>query len=237
MNIKVLESSDEIANEVSDLVIKDINQNPSLMLCTATGGSPTKTYNSLVSKKTLYPKDQIRILKLDEWGGVPMENPKTCEYYMQKHIIQPLNIPTDNYFGYNSHPENPEMEIQRIKNILVEEGPIDICILGLGLNGHIAFNEPPSSADVECHVAMLSAQSLAHPMAVEMGITPTYGLTLGIKEILESKKIYMVISGAHKKQITNKLLSGEVTNTLPASHLWKHSNVYCFIDQEAYSKS
>ncbi|MFT7161610.1 MAG: galactosamine-6-phosphate isomerase [Bacteroidia bacterium] len=237
MNIKILKDSDEIAKIVSDLVIEDINQNPTLLLCTATGGTPTKIYNSLIIKKNIYPTDQIRILKLDEWGGVPMDNPETCEHYMQKHIIRPLNISPDNYFGFNSDPTNPKNEIQRVKNLLIEQGPIDVCILGLGLNGHIAFNEPPSSADVACHVAMLSAQSLAHPMALKMGITPTYGLTLGIKEILQSKKIYMLINGSHKMQIAKKFLSGEVTNDLPASHLWAHPNVHCFIDKSANSNS
>jgi galactosamine-6-phosphate isomerase len=237
MNIEILKDGNEIANAVSDYVIEEINQNPSLLLCTATGGSPTTTYNYLTKKKDLYPTDQIRILKLDEWGGVPMDNPQTCEHYMQKHIIKPLNISEENYFGFNSNPENPENEIRRIKNILIKQGPIDICILGLGLNGHIAFNEPPSSADVACHVAMLSAQSLAHPMALEMGITPTYGLTLGIKEIMESKKIYMLICGAHKKEIAEKFLSGEITDDLPASHLWAHPNVHCFIDESANSNS
>ena len=237
MNITVLKDSNEISTTVSDLIIEDINQKHDILLCTATGSTPTETYNKLADKKDFYSTKHIRIIKLDEWGGISMDNPETCECYMHKHIIKPLNISPENYFSFDSNPENPENEVQRIKNILQEQGPIDICVLGLGLNGHIAFNEPPSSANLECHIATLSDQSLAHPMAVHMDVTPTYGLTLGIKEIMESKKIYMLISGIHKKHIANKLLSGEITDDLPASHLWAHPNVFCFIDQEAYNKS
>ncbi|MEQ6121257.1 6-phosphogluconolactonase [Reichenbachiella sp. MALMAid0571] len=233
MNIKVLEDSIEIANVISNLIVENIKLKPDLLLCAATGNTPTETYRQLIEKKELYPSNQLRILKLDEWGGVPMDNPETCESYLERYILKPLNIPESNYFGFNSNAANPEHEIQRMKTILYKQDPIDICILGLGLNGHIAFNEPPCEIDTECHVATLSKQSLLHPMVTGMSIKPGYGLTLGIKEIMQSKKIFIIVTGEHKQKIAKEFLSGKVSKNLPASYLWLHPNAYCFIDQKA----
>ena len=235
MIIKVLKDNNEIGRVASDLIVQEIVRKPNLLLCTATGETPTNTYTKLVDKKELYPTDQIRILKLDEWGGVPMIDPMTCEYYLQKFILKPLNISQKNYFGFNSNSTNPEKEIQRMKSILIEQGPIDICVLGLGMNGHIAFNEPPCDPNEECRIAKLSASSLLHPMAIQMGVTPEYGLTLGIKEIMQSKKIIMLINGAHKKKIAKEFISGQISATIPASYLWLHPDVNCFMDESANS--
>jgi galactosamine-6-phosphate isomerase len=233
MILKVLKDSSEIGDAASDLIVQEINLKPNLLLCTATGETPTNTYTKLVDKKELYPTDQIRVLKLDEWGGVPMSDPMTCEYYLQKFILKPLNISQKNYFGFNSNSTNPEKEILRMKSVLLEQGPIDICVLGLGMNGHIAFNEPPCDPNGECHIAKLSTSSLLHPMAIQMSITPEYGLTLGIKEIIQSKKIIMLINGAHKKKITKEFFSGVISEKIPASYIWSHTEVYCFIDESA----
>ena len=235
MNIKVLKDSVEIGDAASDLIVHEINLKPNLLLCTATGETPTNTYTKLTDKKELYPTDKIRILKLDEWGGVPMSDQMTCEYYLQKMILKPLNISKKNYFGFDSYSINPEKEILRMKSVLLEQEPIDICVLGLGMNGHIAFNEPPGDRERGCHIASLSASSLLHPMAMNMGTVPTYGLTLGIKEIMQSKKIIMLISGEHKRKIAKEFLSGMISEKIPASYLWSHPEVYCFMDESANS--
>ena len=236
MYIKVLKDNNEIASTISDLIVENIRNKPNLLLCAATGGTPTQTYQQLVDKRAHYSTEQLRVIKLDEWGGVPMDNPETCESYIQKHILKPLNIHPENYFGFNSNAPNAEKEIQRIKSALKKNGPIDICILGLGMNGHIAFNEPPSDINSECHIATLSKESLLHPMAVGMDAAPTCGVTLGIQEIMQSKKIFLIITGEHKQEIAKAFLTGNVSKHLPASYLWMHSDVHCYIDQKANNK-
>uniref|UniRef100_UPI0035937362 6-phosphogluconolactonase n=1 Tax=Pricia sp. TaxID=2268138 RepID=UPI0035937362 len=112
-------------------------------------------------------------------------------------------------------------------------GPIDICILGLGKNGHIGFNEPAKTLTPFCHVAKLSEKSLQHSMANTMKPKPAYGLTLGMADILRSKKIILLLTGSDKQDIIFKLLSKEITTQLPASFLWLHHDVSCFIDSNA----
>jgi galactosamine-6-phosphate isomerase len=225
----------ELSDYVSEVIISAIKATDSLLLCTATGNSTTETYKKLVIKKENFSSEQLRIIKLDEWGGVPAENPMTCETYLKEKLIRPLHIRESNYFAFNSDPVDPNQECDRIQQLLDEHGPIGLCILGLGLNGHIAFNEPGDFLTPHCHKASLSASSLGHPMTREMNTSPSYGLTLGMADILNSKKILLLISGKSKAEITRDLMKKRITNNLPASFLWLHPDVYCLCDKEAYS--
>ena len=113
--------------------------------------------------------------------------------------------PEDRYIAFQSDPENPEAECERIQQILDQKGPIDICILGIGMNGHIALNEPAPSLHTNCHVAHLSQKSLQHPMIAGDTEKPGYGLTLGMANIFQSRLIILLINGIKKREITSKL--------------------------------
>jgi len=235
MKIDVLNTYEELSQKAKDLIIQEIENKKDLLLCTATGGSPTETYDLLAHeyKDKPYLFTQLRILKLDEWGGIPMQHPATCESYLQAHLLQPLQISNSRYNGFYSNPQDPLQECIKIQNKLEQEGPIDLCILGLGMNGHLAFNEPADFLHPHCHVATLSAMSLEHPMASEMQDKPPYGLTLGMADILHSKMILILINGPQKKTIVSKFLSQKITSLVPASFLWLHPNVICLISKDA----
>lgn len=235
MKINIADNYDELSLQASELILEDIKKNKNLLLCTATGGSPTQTYQLLAEKYNKQPKlfEQLRILKLDEWGGIPMNHPATCESYLQTHIIQPLHIAESRYNGFVSNPADPLTECMRVQQIIDTEGPIDVCVLGLGMNGHVAFNEPAAHLQPHCHVAELSDVSLQHPMAAEMQVKPAYGLTLGMADILHSKSILILISGTEKKNVVSQFLSKKITSFLPASFLWLHPNVTCLIESSA----
>lgn len=235
MKIDIFDSYEELSKKAKDLIIKEIEKKKDLLLCTATGGSPTETYDLLGQEYLAQPElfAQLRILKLDEWGGIPMNHPATCESYLQAHLIQPLFISGSRYNGFYSNPDDPMQECIRIQEKLDMEGPIDLCILGLGMNGHLAFNEPADFLHPNCHIAELSETSLEHPMASEMQIKPTYGLTLGMADILLSRMILILINGQQKKTMVSKFLSKKITSSVPASFLWLHPNVICLIEKNA----
>jgi galactosamine-6-phosphate isomerase len=235
MQIEIINTYEELSLRASDLIIGEIKKNKRLLLCTATGGSPTGTYNLLVRKFQEQPDlfDELRVIKLDEWGGIPMEHPATCESYLKKHVTGPLHIGQDRYTGFNSNPDDPALECKNIQNKLDRGGPIDLCILGIGMNGHIAFNEPAEFLQPHCHISELSFSSLQHPMASEMKIKPAYGLTLGMAGIMYSKRILMLISGAQKGSVVKKFLSQKISSGMPASFLWLHPNVHCLIEKDA----
>jgi len=235
MKIEICESYSELSRKASAIIVDQIKRKKGLLLCTATGGSPTETYQLLGMESKEQPTlfDELRILKLDEWGGIPMDHPGTCESYLQDHLIQPLEIDEYRYFSFNSNPEDPEQECLNIQDKLNREGPIDLCILGLGMNGHLAFNEPADFLQPHAHVSSLSHASLQHSMASEMRVKPTFGLTLGMADILQSKMILILIQGHQKRNIVNKFLSKKITTLVPASFLWLHSNVICLIEKDS----
>jgi galactosamine-6-phosphate isomerase len=229
MQIQRFDSETALAEAASQIIIQAIQRKPNLLLCAATGNTPTSTYQHLVAKRTLFPSNQLRIFKLDEWGGVPIDHPGTCETYLQEHLIQPLNIPVDRYFSFQSNPADPQQECTRIQKLLQKEGPIDLCVLGLGMNGHLAFNEPGAHLQPHCHIAQLTQDSLGHSMAKDMQGVKLFGLTLGMSDILAAKEIVLLISGPSKVEITQRFLEAKISTQLPASFLWLHSKVQVLI--------
>lgn len=235
MYIDALNSYEEMSRKAKDLILSAIEEKNNLLLCAITGRSPTGTYQMMAGELQRRPGlfSELRVIKLDEWGGIPPTQQGTCEAYLQEHLIRPLQIPESRYISFNSNPDNPAEECRLVSNKLKNEGPIDICILGLGRNGHLALKGPAEFLQADCHLARLTASSLQHQMTSEMPEKPSFGLTLGIAEIMASKTILMLVSGKEKKKIVKRFLSKEITTGLPASFLWLHPNVLCLIDSES----
>ncbi len=235
MQIKVCESYESLSLEAKNIIVSELSRHKDLMLCAATGGSPTKMYEDLADEAKTKPDlfSKFTLLKLDEWGNLPMNNEGTCEFYLQKHVVGPLKVPKERYISFQSKSENPELECLRVQKELEAKGPIDICILGIGMNGHIALNEPADYLEADCHIAHLSEQSLKHPMLADSDEKPLYGITLGMANIMQSKLIILLISGSKKREIAKKLFEKKITTSLPASLLWLHPNVVCLIDKDA----
>lgn len=235
MKIEICESYEALSLRAKEIVTSGLERHEALTLCAATGGSPTRMYELLVEEAGQRPAlfSHLKVLKLDEWGGIPMDHPGTCEAYLRRHLLGPLQIPADRYIAFRSDTAHPERESERIQQILDTEGPIDICVLGIGMNGHIAFNEPAPTLRANCHVARLSEQSLKHPMIADGTLKPAYGLTLGMANIFSSRLILLLINGAKKREITQAFLEQRISTALPASLLWLHPNVICLIDNDA----
>lgn len=235
MKIQYCNDYNALSQLSCDSIVSDLRKRPRQMICMSTGNSPTGTYERLVNVFNDHPKyfDELIIAKLDEWGGIDPNEPSSCESYIQEKIVQPLGIPQNRYISFQSNPDSPKKECDRIQIEIQKKGPIDICILGLGQNGHIGFNEPAYTLTPNCHIAELTADSLNHQMINTLNKKPTYGLTLGMADILQSKKIILLLTGAKKKEVIKKLLSKQITTKLPASFLWLHNQVECYIDAKS----
>jgi galactosamine-6-phosphate isomerase len=214
----------ELNEKAADLIVSELNKKPQSLLCTATGNSPTGIYQLLAERKSSIDSKSIRLLKLDEWYGLPMDHPASCEYYLQKYLIGPLGI--NSVTSFDSKAE-PEAECKRINGYLAKNGPIDICVLGLGQNGHLGFNEPADFLHPHAHLATLSETSVNHPMIKGSGVDMKYGFTLGLADILQSRKIILPVFGQNKRAIMQRLMEGGVSTHLPASLLWLHGNTEC----------
>jgi galactosamine-6-phosphate isomerase len=177
----------------------------------------------------------LRIIKLDEWGGLEPNDPATCESYLRRHLLKPLNVSADRYLAFPTNPQDPQAECKRLEALTCDAGPIDLCVLGLGLNGHLGFNEPSASLSPGPHVAKLTESSLAHPMLRDARRDVKYGLTLGMADILRSRRILLLVNGEHKRDALTRLRNPNVTTAFPASFLWLHANVTCICDAAAAS--
>ncbi|MBA3482937.1 MAG: 6-phosphogluconolactonase, partial [Pirellulales bacterium] len=142
-----------------------LHARPDALLCLATGATPMRTYQGLAARGAADPSlfDRVRLLKLDEWGGMPMNSPATCEQHLRTTLVTPLNL-ADRYVAFDSQAADPHAECARVAQWLEQNGPIDVSVLGLGVNGHVGFNEPAEQLEAHAHVARLSAASLSHAM-------------------------------------------------------------------------
>lgn len=216
----------------AELMLQEWKRKKNLLLCAATGNSPRGAYQLFVQalQGDVANAEKMRLLKLDEWGGVSMTHPETCESFLQKNFVTPLNMDPSRYYSFRSNAEDPLKECEWVADRLQSNGPIDLCVLGLGLNGHIAFNEPAGFLHPFCHITPLSYESMQHTMARGMLEKPSYGMTLGMAEIMQSRKILLLVTGNAKKPVFERLLTKEITTWLPASFLWLHGQVHCLVD-------
>lgn len=235
MTIKYCDNYDHMSQMAFDELIDDLTINSKQLVCLATGNSPKALYKKIVDhhKKNPVLFNKIEIIKLDEWEGIESENSASCENYLRRNVLTPLNISNEKYISFKSNTAVPEKECARVQKEIEDRGPIGICILGLGKNGHVGFNEPSDFLTSDCHVAHLSESSLNHEMIVGETKKPEYGLTLGIGNIMQSEKIILLITGHNKKEIMKDFLAKKISTKLPASFLWMHPNVSCYIDSKS----
>lgn len=227
---------DEAASRyAADWLMARIRRQPSTLLCLAAGSTPMRTYALLAEQGAIQPQlfARVRLLKLDEWGGLAMNDPATCEQHLRAALVDPLRL-ADRYAAFESQPQEPVAECARIATWLDENGPIDTCVLGLGVNGHLGFNEPAKYLQPHAHVAVLSTESLAHGSLEGAKKRPAFGLTLGMADILQSRHILLLVTGPEKRAPLERLLSGRITTDFPASLLQLHGDVTLLCDSKAH---
>jgi galactosamine-6-phosphate isomerase len=172
-------------------------------------------------------------VQIDEWGGLGHDDPATCRAQITQQMLQPLGVTADRFTGFRSDPASPDRECRRVQRWLAANGPIDLCLLGIGLNGHIALNEPALGLQPSVHVAKLSASSLKSDMLRKADRKPRYGLTLGMADILQSRRILLLVSGEAKRAVFKRLLEPIISPDFPASFLWLHPAVTIYCDRAA----
>lgn len=220
---------------VATLIEGAVTRRPDALLCVASGSTPTRAYELFVGRALERPSlvEKLRVLKLDEWGGLPMESDATCETHLGRVLVDPLGL-GPRYWGFQSEPSDPEAECERIAGWLATHGPIDLCVLGLGVNGHLGFNEPAETLKPHAHVAELSPASLSHAMVQRLEIRPRYGLTLGMADLLGSREIVVIATGEAKRGPIARLLAEEISTGFPASLLHLHTQTTLVCDVSGY---
>jgi galactosamine-6-phosphate isomerase len=225
---------EEMSKAAAACVIEVLARKHDAVLCAATGNSPIGLYRELAHAAQMDPGlfAAVRIVKLDEWLGVPPDHPASCEHYLRSNVIEPLRISSDRYLAFRPDAADPLQECARVQAGLDRRG-LDVCILGVGANGHIGLNEPASELEIGCHVALLTDETRQHGMLADLETRPVRGLTLGIGDILRARKIVLLITGRSKERAFSGLLTAKLTSALPASLLALHDDVDVFVDESS----
>lgn len=233
MNMRVFPDHEAMSEAAATVIADFVRAKPDTLLCAASGSTPNRAYERLAAQHARDAKlfAQMRLLKLDEWGGLAMNDAATCETHLRRALVAVLGL-AERYVAFDSAAP-AEQECDRIRVWLAANGPIDLCVLGLGLNGHLGFNEPAEFLQPHTHVARLSVTSLQHAMLSQGSSQPTHGLTLGMAELLQARKIVLVVSGSAKQAALARLLRPEISPEFPASFLHLHADVEICCDVAA----
>jgi len=220
MEIKLLKDYEKLSSLVAVIVATQILEHPQSKLILPTGSTSLGMYEELVRRKLDW--SLVSTFNLDEYIMNP-DHPYSYHSYMRKNLFDKTNIYPDNCH----FPFRPTLSFEDKMN--VNKG-IDLCILGIGSNGHIAFNEPGSSFKSRTRVVDLSEQTIQDNSRFFDSIddVPKQAITMGLGTIMESKKIILVANGKHKLNILKVAMNGEVTEDVPASILQKHNDVEVF---------
>jgi galactosamine-6-phosphate isomerase len=235
LKLEIVKDYEMLSRRAEVLVVRALRAAPSLRLGVATGASPARTYERLARRRATEPDlfSALRIVGLDEWLDLPAGHPGSCRRYIRELLLRPLGVPAARYQGFRAHTASHEAEAGRMSRWLAHHGPLDLCILGLGRNGHLLMNEPAVALRPTAHVARLAASTRRHTMLEGLASPPRRGLTLGMGEILRSRSILLLVSGRAKRSALTRALRGGVNPSCPASFLWLHPDVTVICDREA----
>lgn len=216
MEISKCKSYKDLSNLVAD-VVEHILALPEPKLILPTGSTPIGLYKELVNRQLDW--STTTTFNLDEYIINP-NHPQSYHSFMKKHLFDRINI-------YPNNCNFPNRNTQAYEDIISE---VDLCILGIGSNGHIAFNEPGSSFDSVTRVVDLTEETIKDNSRFFPTIedVPTQAITMGLKSIMSSKKIIIMANGKHKKNILEQAMYGDITEDIPASILQTHTNMEAF---------
>lgn len=220
-------------------MLEVIKQNPSAVLGLATGTTPLGMYSRMIAdhKENGTDYSKIRTVNLDEYKGLPKTHEQSYAYFMKKHLFEGLGIPDENTNIENGMANDDKAECARYDTLL-EEFPRDIQLLGLGSNGHIAFNEPGTPFGSGTHVVTLAESTVKDNARLfeDISEVPRKAFTMGIKQIMQAKKVLILASGTNKAEAVYKTVKGEVTEEVPASILQLHPDCTLIADKAAAKK-
>jgi glucosamine-6-phosphate isomerase len=213
-----------------------ISAKPDAVLCLAAGDTPSLAYRLLPNMAAEEHVDFSRctFVGLDEWIGIPPDNPGSCHYFLTNNLFTPLGIKPSQIKLFNALASDPVSECRKMDETIKTKGGIDLMLVGVGMNGHVGFNEPGVPMDLYSHVVKLDATTTTVGQKYFKQSTPLEkGITLGLQHFLESRKAIMVVSGTKKSSIVRDALQGEITTSVPASVIRKHHNGIILLDEEA----
>lgn len=239
--MKIIEvlSYEEMSRVAADLIINQVLEDSRSVLGLATGGTVLGVYKKLAEDYFLHGTSyrKVSTVNLDEYVGLNGDDPNSYRMYMHEQFFKHVNIPRKQTHLPYGLADNLDMECARYEDLIEDLGGVDLQLLGIGVNGHIGFNEPGTSFNSKTHVVKLmeSTRKANARYFSSLDSVPTKAITMGIDSIVRSKRILLLASGEKKANAIDRLLNGGVTENLPASVLQNHRHVTLIADQAALS--
>lgn len=228
------------AKFVADRFAETIRSLPQCVLGLATGGTPIETYRELIRMHQEEGLDfsAVTTFNLDEYVGLGPDHPQSYRHFMRQHLLDHINIDPSRTHLPDGLATDLQGHAAEYEQQIVEAGGIDLQLLGIGHNGHIAFNEPGAAGDSRTRVVQLAEQTIEKNARffASADEVPRTALTMGIGTILEAKRIVMLATGAGKAEAVRRALEDPADADHPASFLQTHANVTYVLDQGAASR-
>ncbi len=235
MTIIIKDTYEDVSRKAAQLIGAQITLNTKSVLGLATGSTPEGTYKNLIEmyKNDIIDFQEVVTFNLDEYLDLDSENEQSYAYYMNKHLFNHVNIKRENIYIPNGCTVDREKTCDDYDNMIFRYGKIDLQLLGIGTNGHIGFNEPDVHFEAGTHVVALDEETInANSRFFEKkSEVPTKAISMGIRNIMQSKKVLLLATGASKIDAVEKMLFQEITPNLPASILQVHNDVTIIVDK------
>ena len=236
MEIRIFKNEQEIAQAAGKLFCDAVNAKNNCVLGLATGATPVPTYNYMISDyeagKVSF-KD-VTTFNLDEYCDLPKEHKNSYYSFMFENLFSKTDINPENVNFLDGNTDDPKAESARYAAAIASKGGIDVQLLGIGRNGHIAFNEPADEFTGESFKIALTQSTIdANSIYFDDIPMPRYAMTMGIGSIMKAKKIVLIATGASKAEAVKGMIEGPVTPQLPASILQQHDDAVIFLDEAA----
>lgn len=239
MEIIIKETPEEMSQAAARVVAATLNAKPNAVLGLATGSTPLGLYRELVRMHQEEGLDfsQVTTFNLDEYVGLSQKHPQSYHYFMYENLFKHINIPKQNIHIPSGTTHNYAAFCQWYEDRIKQCGGIDLQILGIGTDGHIAFNEPGSSLGSRTRIKTLAKQTIQDNARFfdSPEEVPIYAITMGVGTILEARKIILLANGEKKAQAVAAAVEGPVTSMITASALQLHRDCMFILDRAAAS--
>lgn len=239
MELICVENDNEAGAKAAERIASVIKTKPDCVLGLATGSTPIKTYSELAKRYSNGELDfsSVKAVNLDEYVGLEAEHKQSYAYFMRINFFNHININLNDCYIPDGKTANPDRECENYDDLIDSFGGIDLQLLGLGENGHIGFNEPSDVFIPNTHCVQLSESTIranARFFSSEEEV-PQYAYTMGIKGIMQAKKVLMIATGNKKAKAVKEAFFGDISPECPASILQLHSNFTLIADKSALS--
>ncbi len=236
MQIDIFESAEKMAYEAAGKIIDLVSHKPNAVLCLAGGETPRLTYQCLTgeAKKRNIDFSSVQWVSLDEWVGIPPSNAGSCYHFLQQHLFNPLAVHPSNIHFFDAMAANVSTECEKMNAKIKQWQRLDLILVGIGMNGHIGFNEPGVDATLPAHVIELD--SITQQVGQKYFTENTHlqkGITLGISQFIQAGMAILIAAGASKAGIIKKAVEEPVSKWVPASHIQAHANAWVMLDAAA----